>query len=473
MTSHRPLGSTGLHCHALGFGCYRIMDGDPDHESALRQYLGRGGNLIDTSANYGDGASEQLAGKVLRDFEREKIIVVTKGGYIQGQNMRLAEERKFPEVVEYGPGIWHCVHPEFQETQIERSLARLDQPYADVYLLHNPEYFLEDIGHRRDLTHADHDEFYRRVREAFRYLESQVAAGRIRWYGVSSNNFPQPEFQGSPEPTAMTSVARCLEQARSIRPDHHFRVVQLPLNLYEQGGALEANNGGQTVLKFCAANGIGVLANRPLNAFVNNQLVRLADRGAPGAPVPKPDDLREKLIPLAKHEVKFRALFDGRVRLETGEPVSELLLRIVTVMQSFSQWQRIGPQRAIQPIQTWLHESRQARGDAPGWAQWEGEFVEIVNAALGEIRNYLNTREQAAADRIRAKLRNAGYPENDDSLSRMALRTLAGLEGMSCVLVGMRQPAYVADAMGIEEMEALDGLEILRSFDAAAPQFTG
>jgi hypothetical protein len=55
----------------------------------------------------------------------------------------------------------------------------------------------------------------------------------------------------------------------------------------------------------------------------------------------------------------------------------------------------------------------------------------------------------------------------------MALRTLAGLEGMSCVLVGMRQPAYVADAMGIAEMDPFDGLEVLRNFDATAPQFTG
>ena len=213
MNSYRSLGSTGLHCHALGFGCYRIMEGDPDHESALRQYLGRGGNLIDTSANYGDGASEELVGKVLRDYDRGKIILVTKGGYIQGRNMRLAEERHFPEVVEYGPGIWHAIHPEFLETQIELSLARLNQAHADVYLLHNPEYFLEDISHRRDLTPADHGEFYRRVGEAFRYLETQVAAGRIRWYGVSSNNFPRPAFQGGDEPTTMTSVARCLEEA--------------------------------------------------------------------------------------------------------------------------------------------------------------------------------------------------------------------------------------------------------------------
>ena len=125
MNPLRPLGSTGLHCHVLGFGCYRIMNGNADHEAALRAYLARGGNLIDTSANYGDGSSEELAGKVLQGIARARVIVVTKGGYIQGQNKALAQQRNFPEVVEYGPGISHCIHPEFLETQIERSCRRL------------------------------------------------------------------------------------------------------------------------------------------------------------------------------------------------------------------------------------------------------------------------------------------------------------------------------------------------------------
>ena len=107
--------------------------------------------------------------------------------------------------------------------------------YIDVYLLHNPEYFLDDISHRRPVQAADHDEFYRRVREAFRYLESQVAAGKIRWYGVSSNHYPLAGSEAT-----HTSVARTLAAAEEVSRNHHFRVVQLPLNLYESGGALEA-----------------------------------------------------------------------------------------------------------------------------------------------------------------------------------------------------------------------------------------
>src|ERR1043165_2603228 len=120
----RPLGSTGLECHPLGFGCYRVVEGNPTHEEALRDYLQRGGNLIDTSANYGDGRAELMVGNILKEFPDEQAIVVTKGGYIQGQNMTLAMQRRFPEVVEYGEGIWHSIHPEFLETQVRRSMQR-------------------------------------------------------------------------------------------------------------------------------------------------------------------------------------------------------------------------------------------------------------------------------------------------------------------------------------------------------------
>lgn len=271
------LGTTGLGCHPLAFGCYRVAYGNDVHEKALRQYLDSGGNIIDTSANYGDGYAEVLVGKVLADTPRDQVVVVTKGGYIQGRNMDLALQRDFPEVVRYGDGLWHCIHPEFLEAQIDLSRKRLQLDRIDVYLLHNPEYFLNERAHHGAIQEDDRIEFYRRVREAFRFLEDQVRVGTIRWYGISSNSFPLP--QADP---AHTSVARCLAEAQALDPNHRFRVVQLPLNLIESGAALEPNNDGKTALEFCREQGIGVLVNRPLNAFSSNRIVRLAD-------FPKPD----------------------------------------------------------------------------------------------------------------------------------------------------------------------------------------
>ena len=311
---YRALGATGLSNHPLGFGCYRINHGNEQEEAALRSYLNRGGNLIDTSANYTDGLSETLVGHVLKDYPRERMIVVTKGGYIQGQNMALARRRNFPEIVHYQEGLWHCIHPEFLQTQIERSLDRMQLGRIDVYLLHNPEYFLTEKEHHGGATPADHDEFYRRVREAFRFLETQVDAGVISWYGISSYNFVMP----SSEP-AMTSVSRCLKETRALRSGHHFLVVQLPMNLFESGGAQEKNNEGHAALEFCDRAGIGVLVNRPLNAFYNHRLIRLADFVKPGQQAPGIEALKEILKPLHDLEQRF---VPGAPRLDHLEVTS-------------------------------------------------------------------------------------------------------------------------------------------------------
>ena len=85
MTGLQPLGATGLRCHPQVSDAIASLTSNAGHESALRRYLAMGGNLIDTSANYGDGASEELVGKVLAGLPRDRVIVVTKGGYIQGQ----------------------------------------------------------------------------------------------------------------------------------------------------------------------------------------------------------------------------------------------------------------------------------------------------------------------------------------------------------------------------------------------------
>src|SRR5262245_32153271 len=82
----RHLGSTPLLCAPLGFGGYRIARARGEHREAMLRYLTSGGNLLDTSSNYGLGDSELLCGEVLREVPRDSVIVVTKAGYIQGQN---------------------------------------------------------------------------------------------------------------------------------------------------------------------------------------------------------------------------------------------------------------------------------------------------------------------------------------------------------------------------------------------------
>src|SRR5204862_5089142 len=137
-------------------------------------------------------------------------IVGSKIGYVQGENLAVAEEREaagrpFPEMVKYAEGIWHCLHPEFLADQLERSRGRLQLATLDVCLLHNPEYFLKDAHERsHGPLERRREEFYRRLAESFAFLEEQVAAGRIRWYGVSSNTCTRPA--ADPEATSLSRM---------------------------------------------------------------------------------------------------------------------------------------------------------------------------------------------------------------------------------------------------------------------------
>lgn len=454
----RSLGSTGLFTHPLGFGCYRIADGNAEHEAALRDYIERGGNLIDTSANYTDGQSEVLVGKVLQSYSRDRAIVVTKAGYIQGQNMTLAQSRSFPEVVKYGEGIWHCIHPDFLETQIALSTERLQLETIDIFLLHNPEYFLSHQAHQKRLDAEDHKEFYRRIGQAFQFLEHKVRQGKIRWYGTSSNNYGL----AASDP-AMTSVARCLAEAEGISPAHHFRVIQLPMNLYESGGAIELNNQGQTVLDFCRARGLGVLINRPLNAFFDNQMIRLADFAKPGSRTPQIEELSTLLSPLRKHEELL--LEEIQVSPIGGrEKLVKILEQIVPQLKSVDHWEQVVSHYVIVPLQRWIEDNSKKLGNNVSWGVWLEQFFPILHETFEEIERFVQAQQQSVSDQVRHKLRQAGMTDDSPTLSQIALSVLLNLDGVSCVLNGMRRRTYVQDALESILLPPIDALHLLKNF---------
>jgi aryl-alcohol dehydrogenase-like predicted oxidoreductase len=314
----RPLGR-------IGFGGYRVDDRTAPHRAALLRALDAGCSLIDTSTNYTDGGSESLVGAVLEERERRApgsragVVVVSKIGYVQGQNLDLAIERErsgspFAEMVRYMEGCWHCLHPEFLRDQLARSLQRLRTKRLDVCLLHNPEYFLSDAAHRggKDLE-ATRAEFYRRVEVAFDFFEEQVARGVVSAYGVSSNSVVAPA--DGPE---TTSLSRFLDAARAAGGDaHHFKVVQWPMNLFEGGAALEANTGpggARTALEAARAANLEVLVNRPLNAILEGRLVRLSEAS------PAARALAEHLDPLLPEGLRGETLSRKAIAVLASTP---------------------------------------------------------------------------------------------------------------------------------------------------------
>jgi uncharacterized protein YyaL (SSP411 family)/aryl-alcohol dehydrogenase-like predicted oxidoreductase len=463
------LGKTELFVSRLGFGGYRVHADVPTHCAALAKALTEGINLIDTSTNYTDGGSERLVGEVIADLmrakrlSREEVVVVSKIGYVQGQNLELAERRRaegrpFAEMVEYGPGIWHCIHPEWLEDQLTRSLERLRLETLDVCLLHNPEYFLSDaIKRGRGPLSELRDEFYARLSRAFAQLEQEVKRGRIGSYGVSSNT----SVAGA-DARETTELTRMLAAAREAGGDaHHFRVLQLPLNLIESQAAFEPNNDGKTVLEYARKQRIAVLVNRPLNAIREDGLVRLADPPKfDGAP-----PFETQLARVQGLEQEFRRTFAPMLKTSAGTPPAESLLawgeqlaRIPAGVRTLAQWGDIEAQVVAPRTAQVLRALDQAlRGPlAERWQEFRERYVDALEALLSSIRERASEGSRVQAGALHRAIDDA-LPDarRDEPLSRKALWVAMSTRGVTSVLVGMREPAYVDDALAILDWELL------------------
>ncbi len=179
----RSLGRTGLEATVVGFGALTIGGAfgtvdDAVSIDVLHAAIDAGMNFIDTSNAYGAGHSEHLIGNFLKQrADRDRIIVCTKGG-----NNMVTGERNFTS--DYIRG---CV---------EGSLTRLGIEAIDVYLLHNPS--LDNL----------------KAEDSFEVLETFVAQGKIKYWGVSVNTLAECEYTvASGQPAVMQMEYNLLEQA--------------------------------------------------------------------------------------------------------------------------------------------------------------------------------------------------------------------------------------------------------------------
>ncbi len=221
---------------SLGAGTYLGQPNenmDAGYAAALVAAVESGINVIDSAINYRFQRSERSVGtavKVLanKGFGREEVVVCTKGGYLTPDGTMPADPNRyfFDEYIQKGiltakdiAGGSHCMTPRFLENQLGRSLKNLGVECVDVYYLHNPETQLSEI------PKAD---FLKRVREAFVFLESAAARGRIQYYGMATWN----GFRQNASARDALQLAEFAALAKEIAGEQHrFRFVQLPYNL--------------------------------------------------------------------------------------------------------------------------------------------------------------------------------------------------------------------------------------------------
>ena len=233
-SSYRALA--GLTVSSIGLGTYL---GDEDaatdllYREAIRTAVASGCNLIDAAINYRYQLSERAIAAALRQlagegFPREEIVICTKGGFIpldpaHPTNPRTYFARTFQEAgiasVDDIVAGCHVLTPRYLRHQLDQSLANLGLTSVDVYYVHNPE---------TQLLEVPRTEFLGRVRDVFEALEGAADEGKIRIYGAATWD----GFRVPPARQDHLELAELVEIAHELAGDaHHFRVVQLPLNL--------------------------------------------------------------------------------------------------------------------------------------------------------------------------------------------------------------------------------------------------
>lgn len=274
----RPLGPDGVRVSSVGLGTYLgecSAADDGQYERSVRAALEHGVNLLDTAINYRCQRSERAIGRALtramhdKAIARDEVIVCTKGGYIplDGAAPESREDYWAYVTREYfDRGIMtpddvvagaHCLAPSYLADQIARSRTNLGLQTIDVYYLHNPEQQLDVVA-----PAVLHD----RLRAAFGLLEERCASGEIVQYGCSTWD----GFRVPPDARGHLSLDMLVTLAREVGGDgHHFRVVQLPVNLaYTEAVRAPTQQLGNgravTLLQAATELGIAVVASAAL-----------------------------------------------------------------------------------------------------------------------------------------------------------------------------------------------------------------
>ncbi len=268
---------SGLSASSIGMGTYLGECDDTEdrrYEQLLAAGIGRGLNLIDTAINYRCQRSERAVGNAIRDAveagsaSRSELVICTKAGYVPLENEPPASRDAYKAYLSaeyFDRGIMsasdvvaggHCLKPGFLSNQIERSLANLGLDCIDIFYIHNPEQQLDSLSRPA---------FLQVMCEAFAELEANVAAGKIGMFGCATWN----GFRVFPANKNYLSLAELVSAAVDAGgKDHHFRAIQLPVNLaMTEAVRLPSQHDGTTnhsILEIARQYGISVIASAAL-----------------------------------------------------------------------------------------------------------------------------------------------------------------------------------------------------------------
>ena len=231
----RRFGDTDLEASEIGFGTWALGStwwgevSEQAGERLLLEALDLGITFFETGDAYGQGANEQLVGRVLGPH-RDRIQLSTKFGYVLAGDRQEHSEGERPQRWD-GP---------FVRQALEASLRRLGTDHLDLYQLHNP---------RRDAIDSD---------ECFATLDQLRAEGKIAQYGV-----------------ALGPAIGWREEGLQAVSDRGIASVQTVYNLLEQ-------DPGRELMATAADHGVGVMARVPTSSGLLDGNLTLETTFGPG-----------------------------------------------------------------------------------------------------------------------------------------------------------------------------------------------
>lgn len=210
----RRVGTTGLTVSRLGLGTMTWGRDTDEHEARdqLIAYAEAGGNLIDTAAGYGNGASEELISTLIGDVvSRDEVVLATKAGISARPGGR-----------SYNTSRGHLL------STLDASLRRLGVEHVDLWQVH---IWSDDTPLEETLAALDH----------------AVTTGRASYVGISNYTGWQ--------------TAQAATWQRAVPGRVPLASTQVEYSLLNR--AVE-----QEVLPAAAALGLGVLPWSPLGRGV-------------------------------------------------------------------------------------------------------------------------------------------------------------------------------------------------------------
>lgn len=440
----------------IGAGLRGMVRQRKEHRESLHAILSSPINVIETSPAETGGEDEFLLGDLMNagveadQYDPEQFFFITRLGLIIGVTGRLVDEMDkrrtpFREIISIDFKRRLCLHPDYLEDQMNRSLHRLGLEAMDLVLIEIPQKLFGIIGE---------EEGHRRIREACRALQKECDRGRVGGFGLSAPGFTLPG-----------NDAHCLSLEKihsQIEDLAGFSAVEFPANFIDNG-AFKNLYAGENLVARARKLGLLVIAGKPLRGQVNGEQTLLVD-------YPKLEK-RDAEVTLKgfldeawaiESEILETVLADGRILRE--------VLQGAGIPSPFNLRNLIKPflQSNYFSSDQW-REMNQAYQENLMHVQNIGE--QLVNAQLWEIdrsievlnlcEHQLDRVSQHLKENLRQKksihlhsLRQRHFPgQSQVPLQILGLNWLLE-QGVDIVLNNMRHRQYVNEAL-----EALQGLK--------------